>query len=63
MELADHNIMSVYIKGKRSVLTHAIFRLKTINICKEPLENPKASVVSNTQENVMEICTNGNMYH
>ena len=34
----------------------AISRLKTLNIYKELLENPKAQVASKTQENVMEIC-------
>ena len=48
--------MFVHIKGKNNVLADAISRLKTLNIYKEPLENPKAYVVNNTQEIVMEIC-------
>ena len=57
MELADCNIMFVYIKGKKSVLVDVISRLKTLNIYKEPLENPKTQVLRNTQEIVIEICT------
>ena len=36
MELADCNIMFVYIRGKNNVLTDAISRLKTLNTYKEP---------------------------
>ena len=56
MELTDYNITFVHIKGKNNVLADAISRLKKLNIYKEPLENPKTPVVSNTQENVLEIC-------
>ena len=56
MELADYNITFVHIQGKNNVLADSISRLKTLNISEEPLENPQTSVVSNTQENVMEIC-------
>ena len=56
MELADYNIMFVHIKGKNNVLADTISRLKTLNIYKEPFENTKTPVVSNTQENIMEIC-------
>ena len=37
------------------VLADAISRLKTLNIYKEPLENPKMPIGSNTQGNIMEI--------
>ena len=56
LESADYNIMFVYIKGKNDVLLDAISRLKTLNIYKEPLENPKTSAFSTVEENVMEIC-------
>ena len=48
--------MFVHIKGKNTALVDAISRLKTLNIYKEPLENPTAQVVNNTQEVIMEIC-------
>ena len=56
MVLADYNIMFVHIKGKKNVLADAIFKLKTLNIYEEPLENPKAQVVNNIQLVVAEIC-------
>ena len=56
MQLVDYNIMFVDIKGKNGVLADAISRLKTLNLQKEPLENPKAEVVINTQQVVAEIC-------
>ena len=55
MELADYNITFVHIKGKNNVLAHTISRLKTLSIYKEPLENPKIQLVSNTQGHVTEI--------
>ena len=39
MELEDYNISSVHIKGKNNVLADAIFRLKTLDIYKEPMDN------------------------
>ena len=54
-ELAGYNIMFVHIKGKNNVLVDAISRVKTLNIYKKELENPKTQVVSNRQENDMEI--------
>ena len=56
MQLTDYNIMSVHIKGTNNVLVDAISWLKTLNIYKEPLENQKMSVVSDMQENGIEIC-------
>ena len=50
MELADCNVMFVHIKGKKNASVDAISMLKTLSIYKEPLENPKISVFSNTQE-------------
>ena len=47
--------MFINIKSKNNILANAISRLKTLNIYKEPLDNPKAQVVNNTQEIVMEI--------
>ena len=41
MELGDHNLKFVYIKGKHNTSADAILRLKALNICKELLENPK----------------------
>ena len=58
MELADYNITFIHIKGKSNVLMDAISRLKTLNIYKEPLENPKTPAVSNTQGYVMEVSVN-----
>ena len=57
MELADYNIMFVHIKGMHNVLADAISRLKKLHIYKEPLKNPKAQSVHNTQQVIMEICT------
>ena len=56
MELAEYNSMLVPIGGKNNVFAHAFSKLKTLNIYKEPLENPKSQVVSSTQEIVTEIC-------
>ena len=56
MELTNYNIKFVHIKGKNNVLADAISRLKTLNIYKEPLENPKTPVFSNTNGHVMEMC-------
>ena len=41
MGLADYNVTFVHIKGKESVFADAISRLKTLNIYKEPLNDPK----------------------
>ena len=56
MELADYNIMSVHIEGNHNILTDAISRLKTLNICEEPLENSKAQVLCNAQQISVEVC-------
>ena len=56
IELEDYNITFVHITGKKNVLVDTISRLKSLNLYKEPLESPKTSVLSNIQENVMEIC-------
>ena len=54
MELADNNIMFVHIEGKNNVLLDTIFRLKALNIYKEPLQNQKTQVHNNTQQGVTE---------
>ena len=54
--MADYNIMLLHTKAKNNVLADAIFRLKTLDIYKETLENLKTPAVSNTQGHVMEIC-------
>ena len=59
LRLILRNAIFVHIKGKNSVLADGIFRLKTSNIYRQPLENPKTSVVSNTKENVTEIYATG----
>ena len=56
MELGDYNIYICPHQSKNNVLLDAISRLKILNIYKEPLENPKIQIVSNTQEIGMEIC-------
>ena len=48
--------MFVHIKSENNVLTDAIFRLKTLDIYKEPLENTKTPVVISMQENFMDTC-------
>ena len=58
MELADHNIKFVHIKGKHNILAVPIPRLKTYNINKQPLENPKVQVVNNMKQVVTEVCAN-----
>ena len=41
MELSDHNLTFVYIKGTDNILVDAISRLKMLEIYTEPLENAK----------------------
>ena len=55
IELADYPITFIHIEGKSNVLSDTIFRLKTLDIDKEPVENPKAPVLSNIQGSVAEI--------
>ena len=54
MELMDYHMSFLHIKGKHNILADAISRLKTLNIF-EPLENPKALILSKWQSVVMEI--------
>ena len=56
MELADYRTMFFNIQDKNNFFANAISRLKTLDIYKEPLENPKTPVVSNMQGHFMEIC-------
>ena len=56
MELADYDIKFIHIKGKHNILVDAISMLKTLNIYKEPLENPKVQVVNNVQQVVAVGC-------
>ena len=56
MELADYNITFADIKGKDNALADAISRVKTLDIYKEPLGNPKTPAASNKQGHIMEIC-------
>ena len=57
MELGDYNIRFAHMKGKNNVLADGLSSLKTLHIYEEPLENPKAWVVNDTQQVVAEICT------
>ena len=41
LELVDYNIDFVHIKGSNNILVDAISRLKTLEIYKNPIENPK----------------------
>ena len=43
MELSDYNLTFIYIKGSKNILSDAISRLKTLDIYKEPLDNPNTS--------------------
>ena len=56
MELTDHNIKFMHIKGKHNISADAISRLKTLNIYKELMENPKVQVINNTQQVVAGVC-------
>ena len=54
MKLVHYIIIFVHIRGKNNVLMDATFRLKTLNIYEEQLENPKVQVVN---------VTSGNLYY
>ena len=41
MELTDYNLKFTHIKGSNDILTDAIFRLKTLDKYRDPLEHPK----------------------
>ena len=43
MALSDYNLKSIHIKGSNSTLADVISRLKTLDIYKVPLDNPKTS--------------------
>ena len=47
MESSYYNLMSVHIKGSNNILADAIPRLKTLDIYRDPLENPKTSNTTN----------------
>ena len=55
MELAEYTVTFMHIKGKNNVLVDTISRLKTLNIFKEPLKNPKTPAVSSTQGYITEV--------
>ena len=44
IELLDYNHIFLYIKGSNNILADAIFRLKTLDIYKDPLEYPKHKI-------------------
>ena len=58
LELSDYNLTFVHIKGTDNILVDAIFRVKTLNICLEPLENQKKTALYNTEECIAEVTTN-----
>ena len=43
MELSDYDLMFIHIKGNNNILADGISGLKTQDIYKEPLDNPKTS--------------------
>ena len=53
MELPDYNLTFVYIKGSNNILADAISRLKTLDIYRGPLENPKTSDTMNCMADVV----------
>ena len=63
MELADYNIICMHINDKNNVLADVISRLKTLNIYKEPLEDPKTPVFSNMEGCVTEIHVHCSYYY
>ena len=58
MELSDYILTFVYIKGTDNIPMDAISRLRMLEIYTEPLENPKAVALSNTEECIAEVVEN-----
>ena len=50
IELSDYNLFFVHIKGSNNILVDAISRLKTLDIYRDPLENPKSTAAIETEE-------------
>ena len=46
MELADYNVTFVHIKGSNNILADAISRLKTLDICRDLIEDQKKKAKS-----------------
>ena len=49
MELISYNLIFVHVKGGNNILADAISRLKTLEIYKDPLENPKTITINDTE--------------
>ena len=43
MELPHYKLTFIHIKGSNNIVVDAISRLKTLDIYKEPLDNPNTS--------------------
>ena len=54
MELLDYNLKFIYFKGSNNILVNAISRLKTLDIYRDQLQDPKPS---NTMKYVTEVVT------
>ena len=58
MELSANNLTFIHIMGSNNILADAISRLKTQDIYRDPLENPKSTATNDTEECVAEVVTN-----
>ena len=58
MELSDYNLTFAHIKGSNNILGDAISKVKTLDIYRDPLENPKLAATRDTEECIAEVVTN-----
>ena len=58
MELSDYSLTFIHIKGSNNILAATIFRLKTLDINKNSLENPKTTTINDTEECIAEVMAN-----
>ena len=58
LELSDYNITFVHIKESNNIQADAVSRLKTLDIYRVPLGNPKTTAINDTEECIAEVVTN-----
>ena len=58
MELPDYILTFVDIKSSNNILADGISQLKTLDIYRDPLENPKSTAINDTEECIAEVVTN-----
>ena len=69
MKLPDYNIIFGHIKGSNNNLADPISRLKTLDIYRDPIENPEMLKASDLQSHITELNTskihtlNSNVLH